>query len=119
MLRADLYGNIIEKLDIRLNGKDPSILCINHVEDRLVIGYKDDSTNRAEVIVPDKQRKEVARKKIDSEVYAIQMVASERGLLFARAIADKRNGMSVFFLSEIDSAGEILFEYRDDCDTGS
>lgn len=43
-LRADLYGNIIEKLDIRLNGKDPSILCINHVEDRLVIGYKDDKT---------------------------------------------------------------------------
>ena len=41
------------------------------------------------------------------------MAASERGLRFSGGIADKRNGMSVFFLSEIDSAGEILFEYRE------
>ena len=112
LLCYDLNGTLIETLNINLKGDDPHILCINHVGDRLIVGYQDDSTYRAEVIILDSQRKEVARKNFGTEVYTIQMVTSERGILYAGGI-DSKDDMSVFFLSEIDVNGEVVFECRE------
>lgn len=112
LLCFDLKGNLIETLNINLKGEDPSILCVNHVGDRLIVGYQDDSTNRAEVIILDSQRKEIVRKNFGTEVYTIQMAASERGILYAGGM-NSRDGMAVFFLSEIDASGEAVFEYEE------
>lgn len=112
LLRFDLNGQLIETLNIDLKGDDPSILCVNSVEDRLIVGYQADSTCRAEVIILDSQRKEVARKGFGTEIYTIQMVPSEKGILYAGGI-DSEDGMAIFFLAEIDANGEVLFEYKE------
>lgn len=112
LLCFDVNGKMIETLNVDLKGKDPCILCINRVGDRLIVGYQDDSTNRAEVIILDSQRKEVARTSFETEVYTIQMAPSERGILYAGEM-DSEDGMAVFYLTEIDVNGEVLFEYTE------
>lgn len=112
LLRFDLNGELAETLNIDLKGDDPSILCMNRVGDRLMVGYQDDSTNRAEVVILDSQGNEVARKNFGTEEFAIAMAPSERGILYAGGM-DSEDGMAVLLLSEMDANGEVLFAYTE------
>lgn len=108
----DINGDYVGTLNVAIDGVYPSIMCINHVNDRMMIGYIDYGTNKAHIVVIDDQGNELVRKGFGSDVYAIQMVKSERGILFAGGI-DSSDGMSVLYLTEVDTHGMVTFEYSE------
>ncbi len=108
----DINGDYVGTLNVTIEGEYPSVICVNHVKDRMMIGYIDYGTNRAHIVVIDDQGNEIVRRGFGSDVYAIQMVKSERGILFAGGI-DSSDGMSVLYLAEVDSHGNVTFEYSE------
>ena len=103
-------GQVVDEWHIQsIKSKDPWIHCLNRVDEKTLVGYKDLTNFRGEVIIFDQSRKEIARNTLPKDVIINQMRPTQRGMLVLGATDDGESKGS-FYLTEIAPDGQVIFE---------
>ena len=120
LICIDINRGIVDKLSyelLRMKGEDANIECIQHIGDRLMIGYRDFETNYAEVVIFNEMHKEVTRVNVAEysnkkivPLLSKPMVPTQQGILFAGNQYEEADDTSQFYMTEIDAGGKRVFE---------
>lgn len=122
LVRFDLQGTMMDTISyelLRMQGDDVSIECIQRVDDRLMIGYRDFATSYVEIVIFSNAHEELARTSITDAISGMvapllfdPMVPSQQGILFAGILEEKEGDdyTSQLYLTLIDGQGRHVFE---------